>query len=166
MAKEIVILAPHPDDELIGCFEVIEQHEESGVVVLYPDVSVFPLWVSRGEKMTLPLKMHPVMGDECRQYLRKTEAYTYLFPDPVYEYHPSHRKWGAIGEQLLREGLDVFFYSVNMSAPYVRETKSANRKRNMLNMYYPENGDLWKYEHKYFLFEGQVRWVVDWNKVV
>ena len=48
----------------------------------------------------------------------------FYFPDPHFEFHPDHRKWGAYGEDLLRQGFkNVIFYNINMQAPYMHEVK-------------------------------------------
>ena len=36
------------------------------------------------------------------------------FPDFHFETHPDHRKWGAVGEDLLRQGFNIVFYSINI----------------------------------------------------
>ena len=84
----------------------------------------------------------------------------FYFPDPTTELHPDHRKWGGIGEQLLRQGFDVTFYTTNMNAPYMREVGNPEAKKRLLDAVYPSQKSLWEYDHKYFLFEGGCRWVM------
>lgn len=163
MHSHVLIVAPHGDDEIIGCFELIEKlnTERKEVRVLYPEDRTPPTWTAN------PLCIVPLIGKSlCGSYLdetvQKNMGILYVFPDPVYETHPTHRKYGALGENLLRKGLDVMFYSVNMQAPYIREVKNPGRKKEMLNLYYSDKSDLWEYDHKYFLFEGQCQWVKGW----
>ena len=66
---------------------------------------------------------------------------------------------GAVGESLARQGLDIIFYTTNMNAPFMREVKDPEMKRVALNAVYHSQRDLWKYDHKYFLFEGYSKWL-------
>jgi len=164
--KTIVIVAPHGDDEIIGCFEVMKKACEEGcsIHILYPNSKKEGPGFIEGP---VPFNAHRVLDHTCKWYIDIDEITTmshtqYFFPDPIYETHPEHRKYGYIGEKLLRKGIDVVFYSVNMSAPYIREIKNPDEKLNMLNTYYPEKADLWKYDFKYFLFEGQCKWIGGW----
>ncbi len=160
MAKSLIIVAPHEDDEIIGCFELINKsHGE--VKVLYPNANGTNIW-SCGDSN--PLHLTKIIGSDCELYLQISDFEIpdlnarFLFPDPIYETHPEHRKYGAIGEALLRRGIEVVFYSVNMQAPYIRETQEPYYKKNMLDHYYGHKSKLWEYDHKYFLFEGQCMW--------
>ena len=169
---QLVILAPHPDDELIGCLEQIELARTRGwlpSVVLLPGITTKPGWyVDKNDASeptnTNPLGLIPVVGDACAAYLEGNEGQweqiQYLFPDPAFETHPEHRRWGAVGERLLRTGASVWFYSVNMQAPYVREVRRPHWKRTCLQWYYPSASSLWQYDHRYFLFEGQCLWLL------
>ena len=82
----------------------------------------------------------------------------FYFPDPIYEKHPLHRRWGSVGEDLARRGMNVIFYNTNMNAPYIHEVINVSGKESLLNTIYPSQSDLWKYEKKYVLFEGYCQW--------
>ena len=161
--KKTIIVAPHEDDEIIGCFEVIEKQLMAPVstIVLYPNTKGEVSWSEEAKRYN-PLGLVPVTGKDCDSYFEVMNGVTFFFPDPIHEFHPEHRRLAAIGENLLRGGATVFFYSVNMQAPYIRETKMPDLKKEALNFYYPQKADLWKWDHKYFLFEGQCRWIGGW----
>lgn len=161
----IVIIAPHPDDELIGCYEIIQNAKEN-IDILY---SIRKFDSERyNEAKVLPLKFSDKIitqrfvtnfTNTIKEYIL-SENLTYYFPDPIYETHPIHRRYGAEGEILLRKGYDVIFYSTNMNAPYIHEVDDSKEKENLLNSIYPSQKDLWKFEKKYVLFEGRVKWLV------
>jgi len=158
---ENIIIAPHPDDEVIGCYSLLADKKIQRVIYGDHDSKV------RDVLDAVPIEAHDFF---CFQYeVGNVEALApymgcgnnFLFPDPYFEVHPDHRYWGAIGEGMLRSGENVIFYSVNMQAPYIRKVGNPSHKVHCLNLLYPSKADLWKYEHKYFLFEGQCRWYVD-----
>jgi len=155
--KDIVIVAPHPDDEIIGCYEVLTKKDVKPIIIYSGDIDA-----SRREQV-LKLKEHI----DCKiQLFQMTIPQTFLsmenifyLPDPIYETHPKHREWGFLGENLARNGFNVRFYSVNMTAPYIHETKEPDKKEELLNKVYPDQKSLWEYEKKYVLFEGYCKWI-------
>jgi len=151
-----IIIAPHGDDELIGCYEVIEH-------------SIGPVGVFISEPSDEVLYKNCVRMRDYTEFVTEPARnceFTFFFPDPIYELHPLHRKLGQEGEALARKGFRVFFYTTNMNAPYMREVESPLEKRRALNMTYPTKASLWEHDHRYWLFEGQCRWTYDiWKEV-
>lgn len=154
MLKRILIVAPHGDDEIIGCYEIIKKCNEKGIQVL----------VSYCGEEQQHKENNPLQIVTARQVFLQKDM-LYLFPDPIYETHPKHRKLGHDGESLLRIGYNVAFYSVNMQAPYIREVSNPASKKEMLDLYYPEKASLWEQDYKYFLFEGQCMWLTKEGKI-
>ena len=151
---ETVIVAPHPDDEIIGCSQVLET---STPIIIYDGDTpsdrreeAKKLKEHTEVKIQLFQKSIPpnFMSNDCLLY----------FPDPYFETHPLHRKWGAIGEQIARDGFKVVFYNTNMTAPYIHEVPNPAGKESLLNTVYDSQRDLWLYEKKYVLFEGYCHW--------
>lgn len=151
-----VIVAPHPDDEIIGCFEIIQK---------YKTAIIYGSGVKDKKRREESMKLKELTNVSVQLFLDSIPApflnnkTTLYIPDPIYEVHPSHRKWGIIGESIAREGFDVVFYSVNMQAPYIHEVKNPNEKEELLQKVYPSQSDLWLYDKKYVLFEGRCRWL-------
>ena len=86
---------------------------------------------------------------------------TFYFPDPTEAGHYDHRKWGAIGESMLRAGLDIIFYSINMKMPYCFEVKEWLKKKEALDEVYPSQKDLWSGGNAhYYMFEGYTKWMI------
>ena len=154
---ELIIIAPHPDDEIIGAYKYLTKPGVRPIVIYSGDLD------GARKESALKLKEHVNCKLQLFQmtvpqpFLHK--ANTYLFPDPIYELHPSHRAWGFMGEQMARNGFDVVFYSTNMNAPYIYEAPKPDEKRELLEKVYPDQKSLWKSDHKYFLFEGYNKWI-------
>ena len=152
--KKYIIVAPHADDEVIGCYELLA----SGLVktVMFPTRQSMEEAIPSSEHFGFDIKSTEFIGTVLQNSI-------YLFPDPTYELHPEHRRLGSIGEELLRAGQDVIFYTTNMLSPYIHEVTDMFAKRSCLNTLYPKKADLWAYDHKYFLFEGYTKWIMKWE---
>ena len=158
--RNTVIVAPHVDDELIGCFDILSTIANN-VFIIYGET---PDMIRKEEALALKAKFLNVKA----QYFSSQSVppiflnprATLYFPDPYFETHPKHRSWGAIGESLLRNGLEVIFYSVQMNAPYIYEVEHWLKKKELLDKIYPSQSDLWKSDAKYYLFEGRTKWMV------
>lgn len=156
--KQHYIVAPHPDDELIGCFEVINDPANT-IAVMYPT----DIENTRREE-ALKLREHKtnvnlqIFQASIPPTVLSDANVTFYFPDPANEIHPEHRAWGMYGEGLARSGKDVIFYTTIMNVPYIHEVQS-KYKEALLNTVYPSQKDLWRYEKKYVLFEGRCKWI-------
>lgn len=164
-----VIVAPHRDDEIIGCFGIIMSNFPK--VVLFCDGEK----EDSDDRLSKYLNLNVIKGiggyaqttpssDVVNMVFglyEKFDDVVALFPDPYFETHPRHRALGVLGELMLRESnIPVWFYSTNMKAPYIHEVKFPESKKEALNAVYPDKADLWKYDHKYFLFEGYCQWLI------
>ena len=154
--REVIIVSPHPDDEIIGCYEVLQK--EKPIIIYSGDTP------QKRREEALKLKEHTNIK---AQIFQMTIPTTFLnpkviiyMPDPIYEIHPEHRKWGSLGESLVRNGINVIFYNTNMNAPYIHEVKEPDKKEELLNKVYPDQKSLWNTDHKYFLFEGYNKWIM------
>ena len=152
-----VIIAPHPDDEIIGAYETLIKHR---AIIIYTEL----IDENRKEE-TLNLKEH--FDVKAQMYLRQVPGIllkkenTFYFPDPIYEIHPAHRLMGMVGESFARSGFNVIFYSTNMTAPYIHEVRNPEDKEEVLTECYPSQKKLWEFEKKYILFEGYCKWFFD-----
>ena len=154
---DTIIVAPHPDDEIIGCFDILMKQVNPFIVYTQHKIDV------ERQKEALTLKKYVNLKGQFFNHNIPTHLLTpdcvLYFPDPHFEFHPDHRLCGVLGESMARGGFNVIFYSVNMQAPYIRECKIPNEKEKLLNKVYPSQKDLWKYEKKYVLFEGYCKWI-------
>jgi len=157
--NKIVIISPHCDDELVGCFEVIEKNPDNAPVILYVGN---PPQERREEAIKLREHTGITMQMFCNSIppIFMNLSTVFYFPDPVNEIHPLHRLWGSQGENMLRNGLNVTFYTTNMNVPYLHEVENSQKKEELLNKMYPSQKTLWEYEKKYILFEGRYKWIM------
>lgn len=155
---DTIIISPHPDDEIIGCWEILIK--KANPIIIYTD----NILDEKRKKEILNLKKYIDLKAQLFLYQIPPNLLTkeniFYFPDPIYETHPGHRSQGHIGENLLRSGMNVIFYSVNMQAPYIHEVVDSSGKRHLLEKVYPSQKELWKNDHKYFLFEGYNKWII------
>jgi len=166
-----IIFAPHPDDEIIGCYEVLdrsdclvvyttavpsERLEEAKMLasIMPNHIIKFKIGMSQLEDVIVPLLQEDI------------EIESLYFPDPYWELHPEHRDLGSVGYRIWKnstrgKGFDIIFYSTNMNSPYIHELSNADkvRKEYLLNTAYMSQKDLWMYEKKYVFLEGRVKYM-------
>jgi LmbE family N-acetylglucosaminyl deacetylase len=148
----IAIWAPHPDDEIIGCYSVL-------VSKLRGEVTVFFGELDEGVARSVNLFGFVPMSypSDNRDYFKYDIVYA---PDPSTDFHPRHQALGHSAQLLFRLGgiKRLIHYTTSMQAPYIFEVKDPEGKRNALSGCYPEKSDLWRYDHRYWLFEGYNEW--------
>jgi len=155
MKPKYVIIAPHADDEIIGCYELLVTGKVD--TVAFPNNDIIEEAIESSEFFGFNIE---TIEDVL---INLTPNMVLLFPDPYFELHPEHRRWGSIGLDLARKGQKVIFYTTSMNSPYLREAAQPGKKKDVLDTIYPKKSDLWKYDHKYFLFEGQLQWIMTWD---
>jgi len=155
--KTALILSPHCDDEVIGTYRVLSRYEK--LVIIYDQNNEESRRKEAIEKL-------PKIVTNVKQLFLSTipgefqnNNYRIFAPDPFFEIHPLHRKWGTEAEQLARKGLDVVFYTTLMNTPYISEVDRPEDKKLVLDFVYESQKSLWTFDHKFFLFEGYSKWI-------
>jgi hypothetical protein len=145
------IWSPHPDDEIIGTYHALLQARETGLAVHYAS----PLEEGcQRAALGFGFAIH-------RLDLTALDCWDVVYaPDPDYDRHPLHQTIGNHARALFRSGhiRRLIQYTTRMTAPYIWEVPHPLEKLDALNGCYPEKADLWKYDHRFWLFEGACEW--------
>lgn len=141
-----VILAPHLDDEVLGCFGVLRDIDM--VYFFTGDYRADALHVKEPERMVM-------LGYHLR-YARWSDDIIFTPEDTIYipskyDYHPLHRRVRQIGLQLPGKKM---FYSVEMNTPWLEEEESPLAKRELFKELYPSEVRTINKDDKYFLFQS------------
>lgn len=154
--NETLIIAPHCDDEILGCYSILNDINIKPLIIYTEPADEFR------QKEAMKIKEHfSIRGQMFCQNIPTTfinKNNTFYFPCHD-EIHPAHRKQAAIGETLARQGYNVIFYTTNMNVQWIREVLNPASKKIALDEIYYSQMELWKYEHKYFIFEGFCKWL-------
>ena len=101
--SEIIIVAPHCDDEIIGMYSILVDKSISPVIIYTEDTP--------NERRQEALKLKTFLSNIKVQLFAHHVPEAFLnsnsilyFPDPIHEFHPDHRKIGYRGEELFRRG--------------------------------------------------------------
>jgi hypothetical protein len=171
-----IIVAPHPDDEIIGCFSVLNSNLQSkdpaSLQVWYVEKETAggkpDLYAIRHAEATyaaVQLKFVPrfvsldTLVDRLTS-LAEEEGHVTLYIPSSRDSHPFHKKVNRKLNELLvcATNVEGRFYSVDLGqgSPSKRELPNFDVKRDWLNKFYPSQRDLWDNDASYYLFEDIV----------
>jgi hypothetical protein len=160
-----IILAPHWDDEAIGCFEVLLK-KESKCVVGFKNYNV-PLSTMRlqeadavAKKLNYDIYVFDDVCDLLKKVLNNTISVkplaTIYFPD-LRDSHIHHTLVHSaaliISEQL---ALKKCIYTTRMNTEYTRLCTQPDQKTEILKLYKTQFDLLFSADRKFSLFEGRV----------
>lgn len=137
-----LIIAPHVDDETIGCWSVLNDTNRS--------ITVAWLYELTPQRRAEALSIHLV--DVCKFGPILSEEFLGSFNEV---YVPSRRDWHADHKEANARYRKwaTHFYSVDMqNGEYLGDEQSA-QKRQALNTWFPSQASLWESNAKYYLFE-------------
>lgn len=147
-----IVISPHVDDGVIGCFSLIKKGLIDGVVYLDATPERFALAQIAGKQFGF--KVVFLHYRYLIDFLQQNSKDTFLVPD-ISDNHVLHKAVNCIARL---SGCKLGYYSVDMAASFVKELSRSDQqeKRAMLNKFYPDQKSLWENDWKYFLFEGVV----------
>jgi len=162
--RRIIIVSPHPDDAIIGAYQILmKKASEIDIFYLESDFGC-ETEVNCLQQKTNVGAHHFEDRSLLRDALRSSvgEISHIIAPDPYWDTHLEHRLCGAIAiDVALVFGINLIQYSTRMNAPYVRplEASVAEKKKDLLNFVHPSQESLWKYDYRFWLFEGNIQWI-------
>ena len=155
LVQQAVIIAPHPDDELIGCFSLLENKQVS--MVVYFDSELARMMEAQKVCAHYGCVMQTLesrLGAFCDMLDDLSSTGRWVFV-PTPEGHSLHN-WVYYSALLTIPRGRLGVYSVYMTDPFAQGLPQgvARQKKDKLNEFYPSQESLWKYDYKYWLREG------------
>jgi hypothetical protein len=156
--KDIVIIAPHPDDEIIGCYEVIKNAQRNVFIVYNPTDDIVRQKEVLKLRSSFPqIKSQFFLNEIPPALLHKNNVLYYPCREDT---HPSHQKHYEVGRSLWMEhDMDVVFYSTEMNVHYKHEVEDWIEKRKLLNHIYSSQSSLWQTDARYYYFEARIKYM-------
>ena len=149
---EYIIIAPHPDDELIGCFTLFKRHLVKKVIYIESS----GVREREAENFCSDNNVTRTFLKKPKDILNLIEEKDCIYMVPsINDHHPLHKIINAFVKSKFRHGL----YSIDMNTEFIKELHPVlqKEKREWLNKYFPSQKSLWENDWKYFLFEGTMR---------
>ena len=146
--KNIVILAPHVDDELIGCYSVLNQQQDIQVIYFYELDAV-----RKAEALNASVFFNFAASFDGYNAVIDSDAIVYA-PN-IADTHPHHKAVNRYAKSLSNEKI---YYSVDMNRDYsVLCEYDQIAKLSLLNDLYPSQAKLFDSDAKYHLFEDNAQ---------
>jgi len=144
--RNCIILAPHPDDELIGCYRLFRANRVSHVMYF----NDFADHIRRHEIR----KCADIYGFTPMFVGEPIPADGIVYIPNIRDHHPHHKVVNGIGRSLPNRKR---FYSVDMNVEkIVLPPEHQADKFGMLNLIYKSQRSLWDRDAKYYLFESDL----------
>ena len=144
-----VILAPHIDDETIGCWTVIDAHRAKPAGELHV-VWFFDLDEERkleAQRLAREYNLTPHFGSFFLDDLKAINPKEVYVP-AITDAHPHHKLINAHWRSKA-----THFYSVDMPRSKLLSSANQRWKREALSYYFSSQEALWASDAKYYLFE-------------
>lgn len=154
----ILILAPHPDDEVIGCSTILRKaklNQDSVNIVYFFDIT----------KERLRELISLSVDEKFRFYIfeedKKKLEYLFDEADQVYvpsekDNHPAHKFVNQFAYKFnpIDYGYELAFYTIDKNIPFSVLSPDEIEYKKQLLSYYSSQKRLWEHDEKYILFEG------------
>jgi len=149
---QMLIVAPHADDELIGCFTVLQSTQT--VVAFLEELTVIRQLEAARAAAVFNYHQYFCPKDKTPEKfiegLRSIYNFSRIYVPARSDWHPAHRRTNS-----MFRGIATHFYSVDMGeGSALLGDQEAEQKRLALEHCYPSQVQLWRRDHKYWLFEN------------
>ena len=145
--SKYVIFAPHVDDEMIGCFNLINEGKIDAVYYFY---DLTEDRIQEAENAAKLFGFEVIMGGFSKEFFMTSAKDVIILAPNIHDEHPHHKEVNRLAKQLPNKKL---YYSVDMN---VKKEVLANydTKRTALTSLYPSQKKLFEKDDKYHLFES------------
>ena len=160
---EFVILAPHIDDETIGCFTLLKKGLVKSVYWFF-DLEDYR--IKEGDRVADHFGFRPeyrlgfnaLNGVLLNDIMSDVKKDTVVLVPTSEEWHPHHKAIFGLGKMLESYGLKVGYYSVYMNVEWVKMLPKPmqNEKKNALYKLFPSQREVFDSYGILYVFEGIV----------
>jgi len=144
--RDITILAPHPDDEVIGCYSLLDVWN-SGTVVYF---AWNPQRKAEAIKSGEEIGHNTVFSSLDDPGIKGSDV---LLVPSIADNHPLHQAVNHLSYTMKANTRVFYSTEKNISFEPLPE-EMVERKTKHLNLFYPSQRGLWDRDQKYVLFEG------------
>lgn len=142
-----IILAPHIDDELIGCYSILDDVDE----VIY----FFDYKYEHKDRVHEALNLkklynYKITFSDVYKIKERDFSEDVLYVPSSKDHHEHHKLINKISYEL--NAKEVNYYSIDMNRK-PKLVSNYNRKKELLYLMYPSQKKLFDTDDKYFLFE-------------
>lgn len=147
--KPFVILAPHVDDEVIGCFQMLDARLVSHVVYFYEVDDV-----RKAEALACAERFgFEAVFDWDNFHTNELLSNQTLLVPNIADHHPDHKAVNRLAKQLPNKKL---YYSIDMNVQKtVLDNRARNEKMRALCNLFPSQSGIFS-DQKFYLFESYV----------
>ena len=162
------ILAPHIDDEVIGCYRILITGQVQ-TVNYFTEITPERMKEAKAcaRRFGFRANFFPYIS---RALLRELTSGTIILAPHIKDHHPHHKMLNRAANALVHahDGehpeTDLKFYSVDMNVQCdVLDEETRREKQKVLYELFPSQQPLFNQDSKYFLFESLLD--TDWTKM-
>ena len=154
MADRVVIIAPHVDDEVIGCYSILSAGNVSKVIYVTDFGEVTEARRVEAIRASRMFGFDPVFCT-LAEIAENTLTSTVIYAPNIADNHPHHKVVNMFVRSMPSTALmSIRYYSIDMNvSPKLLSPEDRTSKLNVLNLLYPTQAELFASDAKYFLFE-------------